>query len=155
MINALLVATALMAQALQAPPTQPAPPPVSADEAPAEVTVAAVIEELRKGELMLDADALAPSVANSFTLLEGGSRVSGAFAFLEPIRRARERGDVVRELRFDQLIVRAYGASAVATYRFRKRWKEAGAPRLAEGWCTDVFERRDDGAWVLIHRHRS
>lgn len=150
-----LIAAAVACQASQAqvaPATQSA---VGVAERPSEVAVNAVVEELRKGELMLDADALAPWVANSFTSLDGSGRISGAFAFLEPIRRARERGDTVKELRFDQLIIRAYGASAVATYRFRKRFKEAGAARLAEGWCTDVFELRDDGAWILVHRHRN
>jgi hypothetical protein len=66
----------------------------------------------------------------------------------------RERGGQVRQLRFEQLVVRVYGASAVASYRYLKSWNDAGTRRTEEGWSTDVFELRDDGAWILVHRQR-
>ena len=119
-----------------------------------DAAVSGVLEELRKGELVLDADALSPYLAASFTMVESGGRVSGSFAYLEPIRRLRERGAEVKELRFEQSLIRVYGASAVATYHYRKTWTEAGARHHEEGWSSDVFELRDDGAWILIHRHR-
>jgi hypothetical protein len=130
---------------------QAAPPP----KAYPEVAVSATLEELRKGELMLDADALAPHIAASLTVIEGGDRISGSFAFLEPIRRLRERSVEVRELRFDHLVVRVYGASAITSYRYTKVWNESGARHRQEGWSSDVFELRDDGAWILVHRQRS
>jgi ketosteroid isomerase-like protein len=71
------------------------------------------------------------------------------------MRRLRARKGKVTELRFDEVTVRVYGASAVATYRFTKNWADRGAQRQAAGWSSDVFERRDDGAWLLVHRHRS
>ncbi len=120
-----------------------------------EFAVAATLEELRKGEMMLDADAIEPNVAASFTVIEGGDRVSGSFAYLEPIRRLRERAAEVKELRFESVLVRVYGASAVASYRFTKRWKQGGAIHLEQGWSSDVFELRDDGRWILVHRQRS
>jgi hypothetical protein len=119
-----------------------------------EVAVSAALEELRKGELFLDADSLTDRVAASFTVIEGGYRVSGSFAYLEPIRRLRERGAQVRELRFEQLVVRVYGASAIASYRYVKNWKDAGARHTEEGWSSDIFELRDDGAWIMVHRQR-
>jgi len=131
---------------------QPAPAPVRAEP---EGAVSATLEELRKGELFLDTDTLGDRIAASFTLIEGGYRVSGSFAYLEPTRRLRERGGQVKQLRFEQLVVRVYGASAVASYRYAKSWKDVGARRTEEGWSTDVFELRDDGAWILVHRHRA
>ena len=119
-----------------------------------EAAVSATLEELRKGELFLNVDALESNLAASFTLIGGGYRVSGSFAYLEPIRRLRERGGQVTELRFEQLGVRVYGASAVASYRYVKSWKDAGVRHTERGWCSDVFELRDDGAWILVHRHR-
>jgi hypothetical protein len=119
-----------------------------------EVAVSASLEELRKGELFLDADALVDRIAASFTLIEGGYRFSGSFAYLEPIRRLRERGGQVKELRFEQVVVRVYGASAIASYRYVKSWKDAGTRHAEEGWSSDVFELRDDGAWIMVHRHR-
>ena len=126
-----------------------APPPPSPEAA---VTV--TLEELRKGELLLDAEALAPYIAASFTEVEAHGRISGSFAYLEPIRRLRERGAEVKELRFDQGLIHVYGGSAIATYHYRKAWTEAGTVHREEGWSSDVFELRQDHAWILIHRHR-
>jgi hypothetical protein len=120
-----------------------------------EAAVSAALEEVRKGELFLDADTLADSIAASFTLIENGSRISGSFAYLEPIRRMRERGGKVKGLRFYDVAVRVYGASAVASYRYSKSWSDGSALHHAHGWSTDVFELRDDGAWILVHRQRS
>jgi hypothetical protein len=130
---------------------QPAPRPARAEP---EAAVSATLEELRKGELFLDTDTLADRIAASFTVIERGYRVSGSFAYLEPTRRLRERGGQVKQLRFEQLVVRVYGASAIASYRYVKSWSDASARHSEEGWSTDVFELRDDGAWILVHRHR-
>jgi ketosteroid isomerase-like protein len=131
-----------------------APAPQAQVRANPEAAVSAALEEVRKGELFLDADTLAASIAASFTLIEGGSRISGSFAYLEPIRRLRERGGKVKELRFQDVAVRVYGASAVVSYRFSKSWSDGSTHHHAEGWSTDVFELRDDGAWILVHRQR-
>ena len=120
-----------------------------------ELTVRSTLEELRKGELFLDASALEPSLAASFTVIEDGARFSGSFAFLEPMRRQRERGATVKELTFNEVGVKVYGASAVATYRYRKTTVDEGSRHLDEGWSSDVFELRDDGAWILVLRHRA
>lgn len=104
--------------------------------------------------MFLNVDALESNLAASFTVIGGGYRVSGSFAYVEPIRRLKERGGQVTELRFEQLGVRVYGASAVASYRYVKSWKDAGVRHTERGWCSDVFELRDDGAWILVHRHR-
>jgi hypothetical protein len=130
------------------------PQVAAAGRAEPEVAVSATLEELRKGELLLDADTLDGHLAASFTLIEGDRRVSGSFAYLESLRRLRERGAQVRELRFEQVVVRVYGASAIGSYRYVKSWKDAGARHTEEGWSSDVFELRDDGAWILVHRHR-
>ncbi len=142
-------AAAVVALLQQAAPAPPASRPG------AEATVMSTLEELRKGELFLDASALEPMLAASFTIVEDGGRISGSFAYLEPIRRLRERGGEVKELRFEQTLVRVYGGSAVATYRYAKRWTEGGARHSEQGWSSDVFELRDDGAWLLELRHRS
>jgi hypothetical protein len=117
--------------------------------------VTAAVEELRKGELMLDADALGGMIAASFTQIDEGGRVSGSFAYLEPIRRLRERNGIVTNLRFDQLVVKVFGASAIASYRYSKDWTLLGVRHREEGWSSDVFELRSDGAWTLVHRHRA
>jgi hypothetical protein len=148
--------TTLAAALLLALPPADAPSGTTSEPAEvAEVVVAAALEDLRKGELLLDADGLDPAIARSFTLVERGSRVSGSFAYLEPIRRMRARDGEVSELRFEEVVIRVYGASAVASYRYRKVVKDAGARAREEGWSSDVFELRDDGAWILVHRHRS
>ena len=145
---ALLVAVPLAAAlAQQAPGKPPLPSP--------EAAVSTALEELRKGELFLDADSIADSIAASFTVIEGGARIAGSFAYLEPIRRMRERGAKVGELRFDDVAVRVYGASAVASYRFVKSWVDRGQRHREQGWSTDVFELREDGRWIIVHRHRS
>ena len=146
----LLVCSVAAALAL----TQDAAPPAPAAAPGAETVVMSSLEELRKGELFLDAGALEQGLAASFTLIEGASRVSGSFAYLEPIRRLREQGCQVKELRFEQILVRVYGGSAVATYRYAKSWIEAGARHREQGWSSDVFELREDGAWLLVLRHR-
>lgn len=138
----------------QAQPPSAEVPAVKFENVP-DASVNWALEELRKGELVLDAVALESMIAASFTLIEGNSRVSGAFAFLEPIRRMRERGGVVRELRFEMVNVRVYGGSAVVTYRYRKSWKDQGSIHRQEGWASDVFERQDGGAWILVLRHRA
>ncbi|MFI5142553.1 MAG: nuclear transport factor 2 family protein [Thermoanaerobaculales bacterium] len=128
--------------------------PAALPAAEPEAAVANVLEELRKGELFLDAEQLAPYVAASFTRVDKTGRISGSFAFLEPIRRQRERGTQVKELTLEQTLIQVYGGSAIATYHYRQVWVEAGARHLEQGWSSDVFEKREDGAWLLIHRHR-
>ena len=142
--------TAIIAAVVCLSMLQASSPPTAEPEA----AVANVLEELRKGELFLDAEQLASYVAASFTMVDKGGRISGSFAFLEPIRRLRERGVEVRELTFEQTLIRVYGASAIATYHYRATSVDAGARHVEQGWSSDVFERRDDGAWLLIHRHR-
>jgi hypothetical protein len=141
-------AAAVLALFQEAVPLRPAGMPG------AEAVVMSTLEELRKGELFLDASALEHALAASFTLIEEGSRISGSFAYLEPIRRLRERGGEVKELRFEQTLVRVYGGSAVATYRYTKSWNEAGVHHREQGWSSDVFELREDGVWLLVLRHR-
>ncbi len=147
-----LLALALLPQLPVAPPSTPGD---EAEAPPVEARVRSVVEDLRKAEMFLDADAMAEAMAHSFGFIEASGRVMGRFAYLEPLRRARERGDVVKELSYDRLRVEVFGASAVVTYHYVKRWRQGEQAQRAEGWCTDVFERRDDGAWVLVHRHRS
>ena len=144
---------ALALAAALASPQDTAPPAPRQAPGP-ETVVLSALEELRKGELFLDAAALERGMASSFTVIEEAARISGLFAYLEPVRRLRERGAEVKELRFDQLLVRVYGGSAVATYRYSKTWVEGGARHREQGWSSDVFELRDDGAWLLILRHR-
>lgn len=165
MIAPPLLAIVLLAQASpQAPAAvEPTPPEATSpalepDREPIvypEVGVTRILEELRKSELMLDAAGLDEMVAASLTVVEDGMRVAGSFAYVEPMRRMRERGDVVKELQFNQSFIKVYGGSGIATYRYVKTWIDQGLRRRDEGWCTDVFERRDDGAWILVMRHRA
>ncbi len=127
----------------------PTPP-----ELPPEAHVLQTLEELRKGEMFLDANHLQPWVAYSMTLVEGCHRVSGRAAFLEPLRSLRAAGSVVTRLLFQDVNVRIYGASAVVTYRFVRQLKGGPEAGKSEGFSTDVFEKRDDGLWILVHRHR-
>ena len=124
----------------------PGPPP--------EMAVASALEDLRKAELMLDASAMDPVVAASFVLIEDETRLQGSFAYLEPIRRLRERGGEVRELSFQAIEIKVLGSGAVASYRYSKMWRGDGAHHRESGWCTDVFFLRD-GTWVLATRHRA
>lgn len=158
-----LLAALLLAQ-VPHEPTPPAPTPAAETSAEPDQLAAAsfpetgvsrTMEELRKAELMLDALSLEEMVAASLTVIEDGMRVSGSFAYLEPIRRMRERGSAVKALELDQLFVRIYGGSAIVTYRYAKRWSDQGARRQDKGWGTDVFERRTDGVWILVMRHRA
>ena len=140
-VLALLLAVAASAAAAQELPNQ-------------EGIVTGVLEELRKAELVLDTDALGSLLAYSFTVVDRDGRVAGSFAYLEPLRRLRERGGVVKELRFEAAVVHVYGASAIASYEVQKSWVDQGVKRRQSGWSSDVLERRDDGAWALVHRHR-
>lgn len=119
-----------------------------------EAAVTSALEDLRKAELMLDADAMDPVIAASFVLIEDEIRLQGSFAYLEPIRRLRERGGEVRELRFEETEIKVLGVAAVASYRWAKVWRGDGARHRESGWCTDVFVLRDD-VWVLATRHRA
>jgi len=140
-----MLATALLLAAT-AEPALPPPAP--------ETVVAGLVEDLRTAELLLDADALQAHLAHSFTLVREGVRTSGSFAYLERLRRQRERKVQVRELRFDEQRIAVYGESAIASYVIDKRWVDGGRTRSSKGWCTDVFELREDGVWILVHRHR-
>ncbi len=144
----LLPIVVLVAQSVVPAPTATAPTPA------AEPRVAAALEEIRKAELFLDADALAAQLAASFTLVENGTRVSGAFAFVEPVRRLRERGVQVRDLVYDQVIIKVYGGSAIASYAYSRAWRDGRGRHREHGWSSDVFELRDDGRWLMVHRHR-
>lgn len=165
MIAPPVLAILLLAQATpqQSPPAEPTSVEAGEEESLPALAVTAypetgltrTLEELRKGELMLDAIGLEEMVAASLTVIEDGMRVAGSFAYLEPMRRMRERGGVVKELELGQSFIRVYGGSGIATYRYHKTWVDQGARRRDEGWCTDVFERRDDGAWILVMRHRA
>ena len=123
----LLLAQASVALALAQPPVRPAA------AIPPETAVTATLEDLRKGELFLDAATIEPIMAASFCGIEGGARICGAFAYLEPIRRMRERGAEVKELRFEEKLVQVFGASAIATYRYAKSWRDRGALHREQG----------------------
>ena len=146
----MLVASLLLAAAPAVVPaaSTPAPQPVP------EAVVGAVAEQLRMAEMLLDADAFAPHLAHSFTFIEDGARVAGAFAYLEGMRRLRSRKGQIKTLEWNERHVAVFGASAVVTYRLDEIWVDHGERHRRRGWCTDVYERRDDGAWMLIHRHR-
>lgn len=135
--------------ALLATTPQPSPTPEP------ERLIAVALEDARKAEQFLDAEAMRELIAASFTSVEEGARLGGAFAFLEPLRRERSRGVVVHELAFEDVIITVYGASAIASYTYVKGWRDGGRRHHSRGWSSDVFERRDDGAWILVHRHRS
>jgi ketosteroid isomerase-like protein len=125
------------------------PPPPEA-----ETQVAQTLEELRKGELLLDASHLEPLLAYSFTLVEGCAPFSGRFAYLELLRSLRAAGAQVTRLRFYDTTIKVYGGSAVVTYRFQRHVKGGPQPGKTMGFSTDVLEKREDGLWVLVHRHR-
>lgn len=165
--NATMIAAPIMALILvcQADTVAPTPQTPAAETVVAETGLDSIafpethvnhtLEELRKSELLLDALALGNLVAASLTVIEDGMRLTGSFAYLEPIRRLRERGGQVRELQILLPLVRVYGASAIVTYRWKKAWTENGVRRQDQGWGTDVFELRDDDAWILVLRHRA
>jgi ketosteroid isomerase-like protein len=143
------VATApLAAAAPRSAEVRPLPTPVP------EAVVARTVEVLRGAELMLDGDELNSHLAASFTVIEDGARTAGRFAYVESLRSMRRRGAHVRSLSFDDERVDVYGASAVVTYNLHKSWTDGGRRSSRSGWSTDVFERREDGAWLLVHRHR-
>ncbi|MBP1620127.1 MAG: hypothetical protein H6Q02_894 [Acidobacteria bacterium] len=149
-----IATTLLLAAVTLAAPQAAAQPPAVALDGASEAAVSILLEDLRKAEMFLAADEMAPVVAQSLTVVEGGTRLAGSFAYLEPMRRLRARKGQVNVLTFEDVIVRVYGASAVATYRFTKKWVDGGVRKQVAGWSSDVFERRDDGAWLLVHRHR-
>lgn len=139
--------TLLLALLAASPQPSPTPEP--------ERLIAVALEDARKAEQFLDAEAMRELIAASFTSIEDGARLGGAFAFLEPLRRERSRGVLVHELTFEEVIINVYGASAIASYTYVKGWRDGGRRHHSRGWSSDVFERRDDGAWILVHRHRS
>jgi ketosteroid isomerase-like protein len=149
--NVTMILTLVAALALAGAQAQP---PVATADDGAEIAVAAVVEDLRKAELVLDADEIGDRLAYSFTLVDRDGRLTGSFAYLEPLRRIRERGGTVKELRYDSLMIRVFGASAVASYELHMTWTDGGVRHRVDGWASDVFEKRDDGAWILVHRHR-
>ncbi|HNX51103.1 MAG TPA: hypothetical protein PLS53_18455 [Thermoanaerobaculaceae bacterium] len=165
MIAAPLLSIVLLAHGSPHPtPTvEPAPTETKSDASSSQPDAVAypdvglirMLEELRKSELMLDATGMDEMVAASLTVIEDGMRVAGSFAYLEPMRRMRERGGLVKELEFSQPFVKVYGGSGIATYRYARASVDQGVRHRDEGWCTDVFERRDDGAWILVMRHRA
>jgi hypothetical protein len=120
-----------------------------------EIAINLALEELRKGELFLDAIALEPYMAASVTIVEGGFRLSGSFAYLEGIRRMKERGGKVQTLAFSDVLPRVFGDAAVVTYQYDKVWVDEGTRHHEAGWCTDVLVNRDGSGWVLVERHRA
>ena len=85
-----------------------------------------MLEDLRKAELLLDTTQLELLVAHSLVVVEGNARVAGSFAYLEPLRRMKERKGEVTRAEFRDTIVQVFGASAIATYRIDKVWKGRG-----------------------------
>ena len=149
----MLIASVLLAAATVAPTSTPGVP-ASARQPVPEAVVGAVAEQLRMAEMLLDADAFSLHLAHSFTFIEDGARIAGAFAYLELIRHLRARKAEVKTLTWTDRRVDVFGASAVVTYRLDEVWVDRGTRHRRTGWCTDVYERRDDGAWLLVHRHR-
>lgn len=132
---------------LDAPPPPPPPNP--------DLAVNLLLEELRKAELLLDASAMEPYVAASVTIVESGFRLSGSFAYLEGMRRLKERGGKVQTLSFSEVLPRLFGDTAVVTYKFDKVWVDQGVRHRDSGWCTDVLLHRDSTGWMLVERHRA
>ncbi len=149
MITALPALCLLALLQADVPPDSPPAPPSP------DIAVSVTLEEMRKAELFLDAGALEPYVAASVTILEGGFRLSGSFAYLEGMRRLKERGGKVQTLSFTEILPRLFGNAAVVTYKFEKVWVDQGVRHRDSGWCTDVLVNRDGSGWTLVERHRA
>jgi ketosteroid isomerase-like protein len=107
-------------------------------------------EELRQAEMRVDAEALDGFYANDIMVTAPVGVVVDKPLVQEELRRARTARIEVFDK--DDVKVRAYGETAVASYRLTVKGQNEGIEISQQFRVTDVWLRRA-GRWQVVSRH--
>ncbi len=108
-------------------------------------------EELRQAEVRLDKEALDRIYADDIMVTAPIGIVVDKSAIWEEVRNAAGRAKV-ETFNKDDMKVRAYGDTAVASYQLTIKAQYEGQDISQNLWITDVWLKRQ-GRWQVISRH--
>jgi len=149
-MRTLLIITLILAFSLCVA-AQPAPVHADANSA-AESEIKALQSELAALIAKGDWDEYAKHLASDYFYAENGhvETWEEALASLRDVKRKI----IVMEMEPDDLAIRIYGDTAIASAKFDETVREAGQVKSRSTRVTDVFIRRD-GQWYLAAGHAS
>src|SRR5262249_5634446 len=107
-------------------------------------------EELRQAEMRVDAEALERFYSDDIMVTAPVGVVVAKPLVQEDLRRARTANVEIFDK--DDVKVRAYGETAVASYRLTVKGQHEGIEISQQFRVTDVWLRRE-GLWQVVSRH--
>jgi uncharacterized protein (TIGR02246 family) len=115
-----------------------------------EKAIAALEKQWTQAETANNADLIAPLLADKFTITESEGQVLDRTAFL-----AEERSDQYSSSEIDDLKVRVFGDTAIASYALRQKYTSKGKAHDSHTRETDTWVKMPNGAWQCVAAHGS
>jgi ketosteroid isomerase-like protein len=115
-----------------------------------EKAVAALEKQWAQAETANNADLIAPLLADKFTSTESEGQVLDRTAFL-----AEERSDQYSSSEIDDLKIRVFGDTAIASYALRQKYTSKGKAHDSHTRETDTWVKMPNGAWQCVAAHGS
>ena len=115
-----------------------------------EKAVTALEKQWAQAETANNADLIAPLLADKFIITESEGKVIDRAGFL-----AEERSNQYSSSEIDDLKIRVFGDTAIATYALRQKYTTKGKafePHVRE---TDTWVKMPNGAWQCVASHGS
>jgi ketosteroid isomerase-like protein len=115
-----------------------------------EKAVAALEMQWAQAETANNADQIAPLLADKFIVTESDGQVSDRTAFL-----AEERSNHYSSSDIDELKIRVFGDTAIASYALHQKYTMKGKAFDTHIRETDTWVKMPNGAWQCVASHAS
>jgi ketosteroid isomerase-like protein len=115
-----------------------------------EKAIAALEQKWAQAETANNADLIAPLIADKFIITESDGQAMDRAAFL-----ADERSNQYSSSEIDDLKIRVFGDTAIATYALRQKYTSKGKAFDTHVRETDTWVKMPSGAWQCVASHGS
>jgi len=115
-----------------------------------EKAIAALEKQWAEAETANNADQIAPLMADKLIITESDGHVMDRTAFL-----AEERSLQYSSSDIDDLKIRVFGDTAIATYALHQKYTSKGKAHDAHTRATDTWVKMPNGAWQCVAAHGS
>jgi ketosteroid isomerase-like protein len=115
-----------------------------------EKAIAALEKQWAQAETANNADLIAPLLADKFMITESEGQVMDRAAFL-----AEERSNQYSSSEIDDLKIRVFGDTAIASYALRQKYTTKGKAFDTHTRETDTWVKVPNGTWQCVAAHGS
>jgi ketosteroid isomerase-like protein len=115
-----------------------------------EKAIAALEKQWTQAETANNADLIAPLLADKFTITESEGQVLDRAAFL-----AEERSNQYSSSEIDDLKIKVFGDTAIASYALRQKYTSKGKAFDSHTRETDTWVKVPNGVWQCVAAHGS